>query len=218
MLLLSHLAVLLLARLEPYGLFARMADSALVNGASANIYSTVILHFGVGTFLAILYAKYWEPRIAGSALQKGLSFSLIPWLGTCVFLFPLSGAGMFASGLRAGAIPVLGSLFLHLIYGLVLSVTYQPGAYNLSVPSPLTVEEERRQAERQARGGAIGLLGGTIIGSLIGIVATLTLGLAQLQVASMPSTWLLAALLFGSCCLGVLVGLLSGAPLAINKR
>ena len=205
-----------MARLEPFGLFARMADSALVNGASNNIYFAVILHFVMGLGLAVAYAHYWEPRIAGAAYIKGLSFSIIPWLGTCFFFFPVFGAGMFAMKLNAGAIPVLGSLLLHLVYGFVLSLAYKPSAFHINLPSSLNRDESRRQADSQARGGAIGLLGGSIIGATAGVAATLALGLSQLQVANMPSSWILAALLFGCSCMGILIGLISGAPLAVQ--
>ena len=212
LLFLSHLAVMLLARLEPNSIYSNMADNPLVNGASGAIYLAVTLHFVMGLFLALIYAHLWRPRVRGSAAVRGMTFALFPWFLSCTVLFPFFGLGAFALGLGAGILPAAGSLLLHLVYGFTLSLAYQPSAYNLSRRTSRTEFEEDLHAVRQAKGGALGLLTGATVGSCIGLAGIFTFGLGGLQMAGMPGSWLLLALLFGCCSMGLLVGLLAGAP------
>ena len=179
LLFLSHLAVMLLARLEPNSIYANMADNPLVNGASGAIYLAVTLHFVMGLFLALVYAHLWRPRVGGSAAVRGMTFALFPWFLSCTVLFPYFGLGAFATGLGAGILPAAGSLLLHLAYGFTLSLAYEPSAYNLSRSSAQEFQEDRH-AVRQAKGGALGLLTGATVGSCVGLAGIFTFGLGGL--------------------------------------
>jgi hypothetical protein len=51
-------------------------------------------------------------------------FALIPWSFSVSAFFPLVGLGLFGRSLHAGAAPILGALFMHLVFGVVLGSTY----------------------------------------------------------------------------------------------
>lgn len=204
----SHLAVMFLARIYPASAFARMAQNPMVDFASSYLYSLVLVHFCFGVFLAIVYARFWEPKWARSAIWKGVTFSAVPWLASCVVLFPLSGIGFFAASLNAGPIPALGSLLFHLVYGVTLGFVYSPRIENASLkafnPSP-------EQVTRDARGGALGLLTGLCLGAAFALGATAVVGLPGLAVAGMPASWFFLSSILMFSTLSMLVGVWTGA-------
>jgi uncharacterized membrane protein YagU involved in acid resistance len=88
-----------------------------------------VAHFMVGVVLALLYATVFYNRFKGSRVVKGMKFSLIPWLMAQLIVMPMMAVMnhmSFSSGIFSGSvIMALGSLMGHLVYGLVLGLTYK---------------------------------------------------------------------------------------------
>jgi uncharacterized membrane protein YagU involved in acid resistance len=79
-----------------------------------------VMHFVIGIILAGAYVFIWKERITGSAVVKGLLFSLIPFLLAQIIVMPMMGAGLFCTNTPAPLLMVMGSLIGHLVYGAVL--------------------------------------------------------------------------------------------------
>ncbi|MPZ40059.1 MAG: hypothetical protein GEU95_18780 [Rhizobiales bacterium] len=95
----------------------------LVNLGSIQTVAAWMDHFIVGVVVwGLLYGALdalWE---SGAYWLKGLVFGVFAWLMMMVFFMPLAKAGLF--GTRIGPSAALVTLGMHLIYGLVLGVTY----------------------------------------------------------------------------------------------
>ena len=91
-----------------------------------------LMHYMIGTILAINYAALFLPRFGGSNLVKaGVLFSIIPWLMAQIIVMPMmaimNGAN-YSAGFFSGSIMMaLASLMGHLLYGVVLGLIYKPG-------------------------------------------------------------------------------------------
>lgn len=206
--------VMLGARLFPSSWLAGMAQNPLVNGVSEYLYLAVMGHFAVGLTLAGIYAMFWEPKMQGSDLSKGLTFALIPWALSVTVFFPLTGAGFLGYALEAGPLPALGNLVLHMCYGALLGICYGPVGERWGMKPN---ESQKEQADRAARGGALGLLGGVSLGAAFALGMTFVVGPAALHLAALPLSWFYMTSLFTFCSLGLLVGLWTGATPRVIK-
>ena len=83
-----------------------------------------VMHFMIGTILALVYVYLFASRIPGAPIVRGLIYSLLPWFMAQVIVNPMMGAGVFASHTPAPALFVMGSLIGHLVYGAVLGAVY----------------------------------------------------------------------------------------------
>ena len=80
-------------------------------------------HFIVGAIVwGLLFAAFDAVTTRPAPWLKGVIFGGIAWLLMAVSFLPLAGAGFF--GAKIGSSALLGLLVLHLIYGLVLGITY----------------------------------------------------------------------------------------------
>lgn len=95
----------------------------LMNAASLSVTSAWMDHFIVGVVIwGLLFAAYDGVAPDTAAWLKGIIFGCFAWLTMMVVFLPLVGAGFF--GVKIGPAAVAGLLVLHLIYGLVIAVTY----------------------------------------------------------------------------------------------
>jgi uncharacterized membrane protein YagU involved in acid resistance len=94
-------------------------------------------HFMVGIILAVGFAVVFYNKLSGRGFVKGLIFSLIPWLMAQLIVMPMMASlnGMsFTAGIFSGSfVMAAGSLMGHLVYGLVLGLTYRPESLEESV-------------------------------------------------------------------------------------
>ena len=79
-----------------------------------------VIHFIIGTMLAAAYTLLWKNHFPGSAVVKGLMFSLVPFIMAQIIVMPMMGAGLFSANTPAPLMMVMGSLMGHLVYGAVL--------------------------------------------------------------------------------------------------
>src|SRR6266567_569804 len=133
----------------------------------------VLLHFVAGIGWAVLYAWLAEPRLRGAGWQRGLQFSLVPWLLSLVVFLPILGGGVFGLAVGAGPLPVIGNLLLHLVYGATLGTLYLQHADRVLTESGTTSAAEVEILSRSERVSAEGMLGGLALGAVVGTLAGL---------------------------------------------
>jgi hypothetical protein len=143
-----------------------------------NLSIALILHFGAGILLGVVYAGFVEPRLHGPGWQRGIIFSLIPWLLSLIIFLPAIGGGFLGLSLRAGPLPILGNLILHLIYGVTLGEVYAVDRWQTESGQPAD-DVERRALDRSQRASALGIAFGLICGGLIGQAAASTIAPGQ---------------------------------------
>jgi hypothetical protein len=90
-----------------------------------------IMHFMIGTILAINFAAIFLPKFGKSnPALSGTLFSIIPWLMAQVVVMPmmvLMNGGSYINGFFSGSIALaFASLIGHIVYGLVLGYFYKP--------------------------------------------------------------------------------------------
>ena len=73
-----------------------------------------IIHFIIGTLLALLYAAVFDRRLPGGAFARGLMYGGLVFVAAQVLFMPLVGGGFFSRG--DGQL-LAGSLLGHLVYG-----------------------------------------------------------------------------------------------------
>ena len=73
-----------------------------------------LLHFIVGIVLALIYARYFDQRLPGSPLTRGLLYGVLVFLVAQLVFMPLVGGGVFSHG---DVELLAGSLVGHLVYG-----------------------------------------------------------------------------------------------------
>lgn len=87
-----------------------------------------VAHFMIGTVAwGVLFATLVN-KLPGGVLASAIIFSIGAWLMMMVFVMPMAGAGLF--GLHMGMMAPIATLMLHLIWGLVLGLTYQRLTHN----------------------------------------------------------------------------------------
>jgi hypothetical protein len=95
----------------------------LVNLGSIQTVAAWMDHFIVGVVVwGLMFSAFdamWESR---AYWLKGLIFGVFAWLLMMVLFMPLAKAGWF--GTRIGPMAAIVTLGYHLVYGLVLGVTY----------------------------------------------------------------------------------------------
>jgi len=118
----------------------------------------------MGLLLALVYARYVEPRLHGPNWWRGMQFALIPWLLSLVVFLPLTGGGLLGMNIGAGPLPILGNLILHLVYGAVLGVSYAEATEDWLDDTDV----DRGNAASAEQGAAVGLVAGLVPGLIIG--------------------------------------------------
>ncbi len=83
-----------------------------------------VAHFMIGSVWGIAYAYIGVRMLPGAPWQKGLLFSIVPWLMMQTMASPMMGTGVFFSSTSSGMMMVAGSLMGHLFYGAVLGLVY----------------------------------------------------------------------------------------------
>jgi len=106
--------------------------SMLASTFGAPIIIGWLMHFMIGIILAINFAALFLPKFGSSnKIKAGAIFSLIPWLMAQIVVMPMMtimNGGGYIDGFFSGSVMIaFTSLMGHLIYGVVISLTYKPG-------------------------------------------------------------------------------------------
>jgi uncharacterized membrane protein YagU involved in acid resistance len=81
-------------------------------------------HLMIGVTLALIYATLVAPQLPGPPVERGMVFSLAPWLLAQLAVMPMMGMGVFSGSMQLA----MGSLIGHLVYGAVLGSVVGAGA------------------------------------------------------------------------------------------
>ena len=156
--------------------FYGLAHNPLIDLAGANLYVVAGLHFAVALLWALVYAIGAEPHLSGPGWLRGATFSLVPWLVSILVVLPLGGGGILGAELKAGPLPLLGNLVLHLAYGATLGALYGPLSDIPADSFPRTgaVDDAETRWRTELR-TAIGI----ILGVLLGLVASVAIDLSR---------------------------------------
>jgi hypothetical protein len=143
--------------------FWALSNNLVTERTGNQVALALAVNLAIGLVLAVIYAYVAEPMLRGPGWQRGILFSLVPWLLSILVFLPLVGGGFLGMDLGAGILPILGNLILHLVYGAVLGSVYALTHESGLEPS----ESERRNAANAERGAAVGVVIGLVLG-LIG--------------------------------------------------
>ena len=167
---------------ERGGATLQRALDALVNNqvldlASSSLYLAGALHVAMGVLWAVVYARIFEPRLSGPDWQRGVLFSLIPWVISLVVFLPAVGGGFFGWATGAGPFPAIGNLILHLVYGATLGLVYGPVGDIAADEFPSRGVTDRPEVIRAyERAGARGLVLGMVMGAVAGLLVAVSPG------------------------------------------
>jgi hypothetical protein len=168
----------------------------------------MVLNLFMGLIWAIIYARWFEPRLTGPGWRRGALFSLVPWLLSIVIFFPIAGIGIFGYQIDAGILPVLGNLVLHLVYGVVLGTLYA-----LEIGSGIGPSEQEFQANTNSeRAAAFGI----IVGGVLGFIGGWLLGPSMDDLASQPVIGFAGAL--SGAAIGMLIGSFLGLHIDDDRK
>lgn len=173
----------------------RLTDNTLTVAAKNSPFTSITLHFVAGLLLAIGYGAFFHDKVKGPNWQKGLVYSMGPFLISVLIFFPMVGAGVLGFQLGAGPLPLMGNMLLHAAYGLTLGLSYG-----------FLTDLDSRVVESSARKAAFGLTAG----AMVGFVAAFMLAGGQHGPVGINSAWFqMSGALVGSA-LGCLIGVVSG--------
>ena len=101
--------------LSPYLGFPRLPVwEVLADKLNAPVLIGWLIHFAIGITLAAIYLFWFKSRLKGSDAVRGMIFSLLPFA---------AAQAVASSGCGFNWLLLAGSLFGHLVYGLVLGLT-----------------------------------------------------------------------------------------------
>lgn len=82
-----------------------------------------VAHFVIGAIIyGLAFANLRGVLPGGSDAVKGIVLGIVGWLIMMIAVMPMMGAGLFAMGM--GMMATVATLVLHIIFGLVLGLTY----------------------------------------------------------------------------------------------
>jgi hypothetical protein len=196
---------------------------AFTNSSTGHPAYALAIHVVLGIVWAIVYARLVDGNRAlgwwignGPGWQRGMRFSLLPWLFSLLVLLPAAMVNMLDWALSAGPLVPLGNLILHLIYGFTLGQLYDASADSPDVAADLAYREPALQQTAVAHSqdfGAAGIIVGAIVGALVGIGLAIILPpvLPNVDFAGWEAALAVGGLLAGGAVGGV-VGSFAGLP------
>ncbi|MDT8282338.1 MAG: hypothetical protein RQ982_05920 [Gammaproteobacteria bacterium] len=99
------------------------AIKMLAGMMSAPLIMGWVAHFLIGTVIwGLLFAALVD-KLPGSILSSAIIFSIGAWFMMMIGPMPMAGAGLF--GLQLGMMAPVATLMLHIIWGIVLGVSYK---------------------------------------------------------------------------------------------
>lgn len=87
-----------------------------------------IIHFMIGSILAVGYVFFFRSILPGNPILKGILYGFIPFLLAQIMVMPIMGAGVFSSNTPTPLLMVMGSLIGHIVYGGVLGLITKESA------------------------------------------------------------------------------------------
>ncbi len=196
-----------------YGWMHSLTHNSLLDLGQTNLYVAVAAYFAGGLLWALVYGRFVEHRLSGSAWSRGLRFGNGPALVSLLVAMPLLGGDILGLGLGAGPLPALGTLLLHALYGTTLGLIYGPfGDVSADTLQPDTIENRRLLAGAERAAAAAVLVGGPLgIATGVGVVLVTTPSPAGSGSGVPPAAFVVLIGLVGIA-VGALLGSLVGLP------
>ncbi len=184
-----------------------LTHNPITQGVRSSLLGTVGLDLAAGMIWAMLFAFDANDRlIVFPGWVRGLLFALPPYLLSLIVFLPLVGGGFLGQRLGAGPLPIIGTLVLHLVYGMVLGAMY-------------TLEDDRDcgrpgdpAIQRTLAHAEMGAAYGIVLGALIGGGGTSAI---MLLVATYSATTMIGAAI-GGAVIGAALGLAFGSMIALT--
>jgi len=105
----------LMPELNAVKMLADMMGTSMMMGWAA--------HFVIGTFVWGTLFALLVNKLPGGAVVSAIIFSIGAWLMMMIGPMPMAGAGLF--GMNLGIMAPVATLMLHVIFGVVLGLTYK---------------------------------------------------------------------------------------------
>jgi hypothetical protein len=194
-----------------------LTHNQVLDFAASSLYVAMAMHLVVGVLLAMVYARYFEPRLSGDDWLRGMIFAGVPWLLSLIVFLPLVGGGIAGDAIGAGPLPAIGNLILHLVYGATLGAIYGPlGDIPADDFSRAAPRDELAVVTHYEQTAARGIVVGGLVGLALGVGAAIVVSmdpaanpLGASPVVLVPITMAVGAILGGLW--GSIAGL-TGAP------
>lgn len=116
------LSILMVAKAEMGVMPDLNAITMLAGMMSAPVAMGWVAHFMIGTVIWGLLFALLVDRLPGGVMSSAILFSIGAWFLMMVGPMPMAGAGLF--GLHLGMMAAVATLMLHLVWGIVLGLTY----------------------------------------------------------------------------------------------
>lgn len=81
-----------------------------------------VAHFVIGTVIWGILFAFLVDKLPGGIMSSAVLFSIGAWIIMMVGPMPMAGAGFF--GLNIGMMAPVATLMLHIVWGIVLGLTY----------------------------------------------------------------------------------------------
>ncbi len=201
----------------------QLTNNQVVAFSSGRPAYAVAIHVVLGIVWAIVYARlvdgnrslgWWVGH--GPGWQRGMRFSLLPWLVSLLVLLPAAMVNMLDWALSAGPLVPVGNLVLHLIYGFALGQLYDSSSDTPDMAADLSYQAPGLQQSAVAHSedfGAAGILVGALVGALVGIILALILppSLPNVDFGGWEAALAVGGLLAGGA-VGGIIGSFAGLP------
>jgi len=124
-----------LPKMDVASMLGSMLTQTVPEPMSGPRFLGLVLHFLQGSVVfPLLFAYLFYKILPGPSWFKGIIWALILWFVLQVVIMPKMGAGFFSSHVPQTMMRLIGSLIVHVIYGIILGGIYgkQPLANNLT--------------------------------------------------------------------------------------
>lgn len=116
------LSILMVAKAKMGVMPELNAIKMLAGMMSAPLIMGWVAHFMIGTVVWGVLFTLLVDKLPGGALSSAIVFAIGAWLMMMIGPMPMAGAGLF--GLKLGIMAPVATLMLHVIWGIVLGLTY----------------------------------------------------------------------------------------------
>jgi hypothetical protein len=151
--------------------FRGLTSNQLIDVAAPNLYAATAVFFLGGMAWALLFALFFDSRLTGTSIQRGLKFALIPWAVSLLVFMPLVGGGFLGLALGAGPLPIVGNLILHALYGAILGAAWGSAESFIDLPGRQAYSEDLQAGRLSELGAARGIAIGLVVGVILGLLS-----------------------------------------------
>jgi hypothetical protein len=147
-----------------------LKESGLVDPGRPTLYQAIGVYLAAGLLWGIVYSRTFQRWLSGPLWERGLLFACVPWLFSIIALLPMGDGGLLGLGLGAGLLPIVGSLALHVVYGLTLAYLCGPIG-DVTLGNPRSGQAQVIALQSAEAGAAVGVVAGLGLGAALGLMS-----------------------------------------------